>query len=934
VSITSKASGVVAAAGVRQGRLYYLLGTSVRQQTALTANACQLENSFQLWHQRYGHVSGESLAMLKSKEMVSGLSFQTEHMNLRFCQACAEGKQHANPVPKVRSSAKEIQLLALVHTDVSGPMKTISTNGYRFFVTFIDDASRYTKVYFMRHKDEVAALFKEYRAAVENFCSRPIKILRSDNGGEYMSREMLAEMKEAGIIHQLTAPYTPQQNGVAERSNRTIIEMARSMLCHARLPLKFWPEAVATAVHIKNRSTHKAIPDKTPEEVWSGEKPDVSHFRVFGCSAYALVPAHLRSKLDPKSRRCLFLGYNHDSGSKSYRLYDPEAQRMLSSRDVLFDEEIAASGEDANQRSEQQDPLESLHQLPVADHTPAVQQQPNTAQVGASLRRSIRERRPARHYDDDYGSVAEALIACSDEPMTLQEALSSSDAQFWQTAIDEELASLQENDVYEVTQLPDGRRAIGSKFVFRVKRNADGSVNCYKARLVAKGYSQVDGVDFTETFAPVVKFNSLRTVLAIAAMMDLEIHQMDVKTAFLNGDLEEEIYLEQPEVFPQAETEKRVWRLKKSLYGLKQAPRAWNRKLDHQLRDMGFLSLEADNSLYRRNDCGDTVFIAVYVDDLILCGTETGLFHVKQRLSEAFAMKDLGEAHWILGIQVSRNRSCKTVTLNQTRYIMDILQRYGMDTCKPVFTPADAGITLAKDMTQDSDEQADYMRRVPYRSAVGSLMYLTVATRPDIAAAVGIVSRYTNQPCSQHWIAVKRILRYLQGTANWCLDLSADPDAQLRGYCDADWANDPDTRCSVTGYVFSIGKGSITWSSKRQTTVALSTTEAEYMALSHAAREAIWLRQLLKELGFEQTKPTEIYSDNQGCIALVANPIHHARTKHIDVRHHFVRQLHSDGAIQTLFCRSEENAADFLTKPLGKHKHAVCATAVGLRPLQ
>ena len=514
------------------------------------------------------------------------------------------------------------------------------------------------------------------------------------------------------------------------------------------------------------------------------------------------------------------------------------------------------------------------------------------------------------------------------EPTTVQEALSSSDAVQWRDAIAAELKSIVANKVYSLTELPPGRKAIGCKWVFKIKRGADGSIERYKARLVAKGFSQTEGVDFSETYAPVAKFNSIRALLAIAAAEGYTVQQMDVKTAFLNGELEEEIYMQQPEGTAKPGEEHLVWRLHRALYGLKQAPRVWYRRLDQQLTEMGFERCDADYSVYVHH--GQHVILVVYVDDLIITGPDEPVFATKAKLAEVFDMTDLGDVHWLLGMEISRDRA--GIHISQERYIRELLERFGMNDCKPASTPMQVGLPLTDNMSPTTDKQRNEMAVVPYRSAVGSLMYAMVATRPDIAAAVSAVSRYMGNPGPEHWTAVKRIMRYLKGTAAWVLTLGSDVPLQLVGYCDADWGGgDLDGRRSTTGYVFSLGSGSIVWSSKRQPTVALSTTEAEYMATTNAAREAVWLRRLLGELGYEPTEATVLYSDNQGSIRLAHNPVNHSRTKHIDVQHHFVRELIESKEVALRYCPSDANVADVLTKPLQRDKHVHCAQALGLR---
>ena len=527
--------------------------------------------------------------------------------------------------------------------------------------------------------------------------------------------------------------------------------------------------------------------------------------------------------------------------------------------------------------------------------------------------------------------VDRTLVAMSDEPVTMSEAQSRKDAELWREAAKKELASIMANGTWDLVELPAGRLPIDSKWVFKIKRDAAGNIERYKARLVARGFMQQHGVDFAETFAPVAKFTSIRVLLAIAAAEDLELHQLDVDTAFLNGDLKEEIYMKQPLGFEEPGREHLVCRLKKSLYGLKQASRSWYEKIDGVFGELGLRSSGADHSIYYKLDATTKVYVALYVDDLIIAtNSPSELNKLKHGLAERFAMKDLGELHFFLGIHIERNRAERSITLSQTSYIDDVLARFGMVDCRPTATPMDPGLILVAAEKEATTDEAKQMKAVPYLAAVGSLMYVMLGTRPDLAFAVGVVSRYSSDPRPEHWTAVKRILRYLKGTRDVVLRYIGGTTATPVGYSDSDWGSDRETRRSTTGYIFMISNAAVTWQSKRQPTVALSSTEAEYMAACQAAREAVWLRALLKDLGYPQHDATVLYGDNQGCLALAKNPTLHARTKHIEMRHHFIRERIESGEIRQVYCSTEDMVADGLTKALARDKHETSANAMGL----
>jgi hypothetical protein len=409
--------------------------------------------------------------------------------------------------------------------------------------------------------------------------------------------------------------------------------------------------------------------------------------------------------------------------------------------------------------------------------------------------------------------------------------------------------------------------------------------------------------------------------------------QMDVKTAFLNGDLDEDIYMQQPDGYrADGQQADHVWKLNKSLYGLKQAGRAWNKKMDTALVELGFQSLHSDSCVYIKRDGSAVVYVLVYVDDLLLVTNDTAqLTATKAALSSRFDMKDMGEAQFILGVQIRRNRERRQLSLSQREYVRTILKRFRMEDCKPAASPMATGVKLLRDDPKDA-ASTDDMSQVPYSSAVGALMYAALATRPDIAFAVTALCQFMANPAISHWNAAKRVFRYLQGTMDYELRYGWDggKSQSLYGYSDSDWGNDVNDRRSVTGWVFLLHDAAVSWQSIKQPTVALSSVEAEYMAATQATREAVWWRAFLAELGIPQATATTIFSDSQGAIALGKNPEHHKRTKHIDIQHHYVREQVAAGNVALSFIGTENMLADVLTKPLAAERHATLAAGIGV----
>ena len=413
--------------------------------------------------------------------------------------------------------------------------------------------------YVLKRKDQVFEKFLEWKALVEKSTGRKLKVLRTDNGGEYKSTEFMNYMKREGVRHEFTVPKTPEQNGVAERMNRTLVETARSMLADSKLPHKFWAEALSTAVYLRNRSPTKSVADMTPYEAWMGEKPNVEHLRIFGCVVYAHVAKDERKKLDLKARKCVFLGYGTET--KGYRLYDPKCAKVFYSRDVVFNEGKRGLDKEPSCLPEERQYVQ-IECLSDDEPVDIVTEVPSSATSAESeehiVRRSARERRPPDFYSTHVNVASEA----SNEPASMKEAIESPDKEKWTDAIQKEMDSLYENEVWDLVKLPKDRNAVGSKWVFKQKVGSNGQVERYKACLVAQGFSQKYGLDYDETFSPVVRFEFLRTIIALAVNNGMKLHQMDVTTAFLNGELEEEVYMKQPEGFIVKSKEDFVCKLK------------------------------------------------------------------------------------------------------------------------------------------------------------------------------------------------------------------------------------------------------------------------------------------------------------------------------------------------------------------------------------
>ena len=557
-----------------------------------------------------------------------------------FVKRASEASKQSPFFQPVKETEQQNHWILFIVMSVHGKMNARSLGGAEYFLTFINDQTHYTWIYVLKHKNEVFDCFLRWKALVEKSSGRKVKVIRSDNGGEYTSAKFEDYLKSEGIRHERTVPKTPEQNGVAERMNRTLIETVRSMLTDAKLTHKFWAEALSTAVYLRNRSPTKAVEEKIPYEAWTGKKPTVSHLRVFGCDAYVHVPKDERGKLDQKAKKYIFVSYGEET--KGYRLYDSVRGKIIFSRDVVFNEENSGGlgVEDASQYVKLE--LSSDDDTPTISELPQVEQQAeeidhldtstdSTPDESSSSQPTVRRSTRQKQMPDYFGWEANLAGSCVQEPHTVEEVLSTPEKAHWVKAMEKEMKSLQENEVWDLVELPRGRKPVGSKWVFKVKTDEDGNVERYKARLVAQGFTQKFGADYDETFCPVVRLESIRTLIALSVQHGFQLHQVDVTTAFLNGKLEEEVFMKQPEGFVAKGQEHLVCQLKKSLYGLKQSPRCWNIALDKHLKGIGFVQVESDPCIYRTSS-GEPFFIGVYVDDIVMASKS------KARLAEVSSL--------------------------------------------------------------------------------------------------------------------------------------------------------------------------------------------------------------------------------------------------------------------------------------------------------
>ncbi|KAL3701666.1 hypothetical protein R1sor_019688 [Riccia sorocarpa] len=524
------------------------------------------------------------------------------------------------------------------------------------------------------------------------------------------------------------------------------------------------------------------------------------------------------------------------------------------------------------------------------------------------------------------GSISMSHGDMTREPVDYQEA---SKTKHWQLAMDEEFRAHMENQTWKLVDLPSGRKAIRCKWVYKTKLKADGRIARHKARLVAKGFSQVAGIDYNETYSPVVRFESMRTVMSIAAAEDMEITQFDVKTAFIKSELDETIYMEQPEGYVAKGKEDMVCLLQRAIYGLKQSSRVWNLKFTELLQEYQLEPTTADPCVFLRK-VEPKIIITIFVDDGLVCcrdrkTIEDMMCYLNKRLEVTF-----GNAEYYVGLQIIRDRKERSLCLSQTRYIQEVARRFGMIDSRPTSTPMDPNVHFGA----IGDGEKERMQGVPYQEAIGSLMWAMMGTRFDIEYSMSMLAKYNSNPSHEHWLAVKRLIRYVNCTAKYVVRFGpVNSQHTLVWYCDSDYAADVDTRRSRSGYVFMLNGGPIAWSSQRQPSVATSTTEAEYIASCTAAKELVWLQRLLAGIDFEQTSPTVLNIDNNGAIRLIHNPEFHKRTKHVGVQFHYVREVQEAGELTPVYLSTTQQLADILTKALPADRFSRLRSQIGLNLL-
>ncbi|KAI5735092.1 hypothetical protein M8J77_014056 [Diaphorina citri] len=879
--------------------------------------ACKAISDLKTWHERFGHVHQEALVKLPVLQLKS-------EEKIDVCEVCVQGKFSKFSFPK-SSSENASAPLKIIHSDLMGKFTPASIGGSQYIMTLIDDYSRYITVRCLKSKSEAFEEFVKFQKLVENQHDLKIMALQSDNGTEYTRSDFKLHLDSHGIIHRKTVPGCPQQNGIAERSNRTLMEMVRCMMVQSGVPKIFWAEAVMTAAYIRNRCPSSAIDNQIPYELWTNKnltKEDVNRIKVYGCRAYAKKMSG--GKLDSKAEKCVMIGYE-ESTKDGYRLWSEERQCVIIRRDVVFDEsvfpfkqknlseELSINQGDCIPDSIVQhvlcednevipdeldvQPVEINQGVPEVSEINEVQ---NIPVPDVHLRRSEREKK------SKVCGCCALTQANTVEPQSPHEAANSDE---WRKAMDIEIGNMTDNDVWDVVERPKDQHVVGSKWVYKIKYDEYGNIERCKARLVAQGFKKSMGFDWESTFSPVMRRRTVRILIAISVENGWVIDHIDVTCAYLNSPISTETYMEQPELYEEKGKNRDgyVCKLKKSIYGLPNASKDWNSCATDVLQKLGFKQCISDPCVFVKPD----IIIGLYVDDILVVGVREIVTQFKCELGQHLNVRDLGVAKNLLSFQVEQTDG--KVTLSQSNYINKTLTEFCMQDCKACTSPLPMGKTL--EMT-NNDVKVD---STMYRSAVGSVLYVANNTRPDLAYAVHKLSQKNQNPTEADWRNVKHLLRYLKGTSDLKL-VYQKTGKPVEVYCDADWGGSgcAEERKSVSGVLFSLAGAAIIWQSKKQSCIARSTVAAEYMSMAEAALELKWLRNLFSEMYQDKfiPKPTVIWADNMGAITLSKHDLLTERTKHLDLLYHICKEQVKEGFVLYKYVPSSENIADILTKSL------------------
>ena len=957
--VVRKTDGTVILVG-RHINGMYLLETldNIPDTPFAMASSLSQPTSLEQWHRRFAHCSPLTIQDMAGRNLVDGLTI-SERTVTGKCEDCILGRQTRRPFDGITET--NLAPLELVAFDLWGPSRVQSAGGKVYMMIIVDAGTSYKYGAYLSDKSDrtTLATFESFRVTAETTTGKKVCRIRTDRA--YESAAWDDYCQRLGITHEFTAPYSSAQNGLAERAIRTTIDDVRTLLRDSGLGHSYWAEAAAYSIQTRNLIPSRRHPGRIPMESFSGKRQGVAHLRVFGAKCWAKTPtAHGDSKLDPRSTECRLLGYA--SGSGNYKVQDVVSRRVFVSRNVVFEEgqprrTSASVGEQVplfdtdnltppadnltpNLTPPADDQLVPVDHIPVdqtsVDHDriiPAVPVEPRRSvrtskpsQAGAQSAEYKQREETGRGEGQDWAT--DQIIACLTEtkashhiPRSYRHAMST-DPDRWMTPMKVEIETLKAKHTWDLVKPPPGANIMDSMWIYNIKWDGEGNRIKDKARLVGKGYTQQLGVDYNETWAGVTRLESVRMTAAVAAKLNLKLWRIDFVGAYLNSLTKEDIYMKQPEGFVEPGYEDYVCKLVHMIYGTMQGGHDWYETLTKTFKDLGYTTSLADPCVRFKKDENNYTITDTYTDDIF--GASKSDEEIKKRKDElggVWEIKDVGETEFFLGMRVQQDLTLGTIRLTQRPYWEHVINRFCLDHITPRNTPLPVGIVLDTNMSPKTNSEKRMMDDKPYRPILGSVMWGQLATRPDLSFSVSILARFQANPGIDHWNALMHVMGYIKNTIDYGLTYSQDSDLSPTAFVDADYGGCKDTRRSTSGYVFTMAGGAVTWSSKRQATVALSTVEAEYVAMSRCAQQMVWMCNWLTEVSIECSLPGLIRGDNRGAIALTKNTKDHGKVKHIDIRHHYIRELLHSGAINIEQVASSDNLADLFTKPLPRDHH-------------
>ena len=910
-------------------------------------------------HSRLGHPNRQQMKQLLNACAFNNLK-QDSCQDILFCEACQMGKASRTEFSHHSSEPASSRVMEKLHADICGPINVdddplgvLSLYGnVRYFVVIVDDFTGKIYIELLKVKSDATKAIIDFINLAETTTNQKLLKFHSDNGLEFNNVKLNSWMKSKSIVKTNSLPFTPQHNGVAERSIRTITESARTMIHHALLHPSFWPPAVKAASYLLGFRL-KTSNTKTINELFFGFKQSINHLRTMFCDSFTHVPDHKRSKFDAKSILTIFIGYP-DSKTNGYVLFDPNTKKLIESRDVTFLEESFTIGREIlfpNKQTKLFDENKLTKLLQSADQNaqsatdtqPAQMQQThqnqhpqissnstpscvptNPSNQSLNSRSIVDELMPARNtsvrtraqranqqYDcidgHDIGDYGMLTYKEKDIPATYDEAMTSHQVDKWKTAIQSELEAHTKNNTFTAIPQSPKDQYVTARWIF-TKKIGTGRETIFKARLVARGFQQLPHIHFEETYAPVIRYQSIRLILALGCQMGHEVYQMDIRTAFLNASIDEHILMLPPAGVNCPKNH--VLKINRALYGLKQAPRAFNSLLNAFMIHCKFEPLYSDKCVYtKRLPHNSIMIVGIYVDDILISVNKKDLnyYHeFKHQIQQEFDTKDMGLMKLMLSMEITQSDT--SITIKQSQLIRSLLKNQQMHECAAITCPETKGCKY-----EEHDGTAPPSVVKSYQSVIGSLNYITHATRPDICHSVNVLSRFASNPSKQHHAALKKILRYLRGTEDLGLTYVKSESTQISlvAFSDADWAADS-TRRSVSGNIIKLNGNAIMWRTKRHKSIATSSAESEYIALSDTVKDVMWTEKILNEI-IKTHIPIRIMCDNQATIFMVKNDAH-SKSRHIDIKLMFTNNEITTREYQLDYCPSEQMEADIMTK--------------------